>query len=87
MDRWAGKVVVVTGASAGIGLATAKALVKNGMIVIGLSRRVEKMQVKDNVYNCDCSIKIYLLKRLYSTKYIFKIILKIMNSQYQKSIW
>ncbi|XP_058795568.1 farnesol dehydrogenase-like [Phymastichus coffea] len=44
MERWFGKVAVVTGASAGIGLETSKALVQNGMIVVGLSRRTDKMQ-------------------------------------------
>ena len=46
MDRWIGKVVVVTGASAGIGLAIVKALVREGMTVVGLARRKEKMEVK-----------------------------------------
>ncbi|XP_014208549.1 farnesol dehydrogenase-like isoform X1 [Copidosoma floridanum] len=44
MERWSGKVAVVTGASSGIGLATAKALVQHGMTVIGLARRVDKME-------------------------------------------
>ncbi|XP_076759689.1 farnesol dehydrogenase-like [Xylocopa sonorina] len=44
MDKWAGKLAVVTGASSGIGAAIVKQLVNNGMIVAGLARRVEKIK-------------------------------------------
>ncbi|XP_032680154.1 farnesol dehydrogenase-like [Odontomachus brunneus] len=46
MSRWAGKVAVVTGASAGIGLAIAEAFVRDGMIVIGLARRKAVMEAR-----------------------------------------
>ncbi|XP_047354895.1 farnesol dehydrogenase-like isoform X5 [Vespa velutina] len=44
MERWAGKVAIVTGASSGIGLAIVKAFVQNGILTIGFARRKEKME-------------------------------------------
>ncbi|XP_073835620.1 farnesol dehydrogenase-like [Musca autumnalis] len=67
MDRWENKVAVVTGASSGIGVATCKALVERGMIVVGLARRVEKIESQTRLlisrkyqknfhsYKCDVS--------------------------------
>ncbi|KAM9318134.1 dehydrogenase/reductase SDR family member 11-like [Pholidichthys leucotaenia] len=44
MDRWKGRVALVTGASVGIGAAIAKELVRHGMKVVGCARDVGKMQ-------------------------------------------
>ncbi|XP_052071671.1 dehydrogenase/reductase SDR family member 11-like [Mytilus californianus] len=44
MERWAGRVALVTGASVGIGAAIVRQLVKNGMKVVGCSRNIDKIE-------------------------------------------
>ncbi|XP_031338861.1 farnesol dehydrogenase-like [Photinus pyralis] len=43
MEKWAGSLAVVTGASAGVGAAISTELVKAGINVVGIGRRVEKI--------------------------------------------
>ena len=43
MDRWEGRLAVVTGASSGIGRKVAEELVKSGMIVVGRSEILVRM--------------------------------------------
>ncbi|XP_055589573.1 farnesol dehydrogenase-like [Uranotaenia lowii] len=44
MDKWVGKIALVTGASAGIGQDLALALADAGMKVVGIARRVEMVE-------------------------------------------
>ncbi|MCZ6557744.1 MAG: SDR family NAD(P)-dependent oxidoreductase, partial [SAR324 cluster bacterium] len=43
MERWKGKVALVTGASVGIGKATAEALARAGMKTVLCARNVERL--------------------------------------------
>lgn len=45
MDRWRGRVALVTGASVGIGAAIAKSFTQHGMKVVGCARNVEQIEV------------------------------------------
>ncbi|KAL1517897.1 hypothetical protein ABEB36_001601 [Hypothenemus hampei] len=64
MERWVGKVAVVTGASVGIGAAIAEALVAAGLNVVGLARRKEKIEElsqklsnkKGKLYSLKCDV-------------------------------
>lgn len=44
MERWSGRIALVTGASAGIGAGICRELVKHGMTVIGCARNVLQIQ-------------------------------------------
>lgn len=62
MDRWTGKICVITGASSGIGSACAKDLAAAGLIVIGLARRIELIdklkssKSSGQIYSRSCDI-------------------------------
>lgn len=62
-DKWEGKVAVVTGASCGMGAAIFKELAKNKIKVIGLARRLERVEaiidelkLSENAFAFKCDV-------------------------------
>jgi len=62
MDRWKGKVALVTGASTGIGWEISISLAKNGIKVIAVATRLDKLQELAHKIKQEYDIEIYPMK-------------------------
>ncbi|XP_055604140.1 farnesol dehydrogenase-like [Uranotaenia lowii] len=62
MDWWIGKVVVVTGASSGIGASVAKQLARDGMIMVGMARRVHLIEALKSELSAEAAARFYAIR-------------------------
>ena len=53
MERWTGRIALVTGSSAGLGSTLAKTLATKGLKVVACARRIERLQ--ELASQCKCS--------------------------------
>ncbi|CAD6244127.1 GSCOCG00013258001-RA-CDS [Cotesia congregata] len=70
--RWLGKLAVVTGASSGIGEAISKVLVANGLNVLGLARREDKLKELTELNNSSTGKFHFMKCDLYNESDILK---------------
>ena len=57
MERWKGRIAIVTGASAGMGYELTKKLAELGVVVVGCARNTKSIEVSVNcVMWCVCSV-------------------------------
>jgi len=61
MERWSGRVALVTGGSSGIGAATVRRLASHGLKVVACGRQVDRIQVTQHTFiilNCNQTVPI-----------------------------
>lgn len=81
MEKWINKVALVTGASSGIGAVIALSLADAGMLVVGLGRRIEKIEVLIILNHKICN---FILIKIFSRNYQQK--LQEMVKFFQKNV-
>lgn len=64
MNRFKGKVAIVTGASSGIGAKVAEDLVQAGLKVVGIARRLDRLQALENNLNTKGNTGIFYPKQV-----------------------
>ena len=69
MERWCGRVALVTGASVGIGAAICRQLVAHGMKVVGAARNVDQIKVLTGSHGPSSSF-ILVIKSLFPLLFI-----------------